>query len=164
MDTKRGSSYRLWNKRLDGDLLTKGQIQQWCQAIEPGAQGYMIGGAATNLTELDCVDLRAKFHERCGELDGGGYRLTPEHERIGLEWLKSRGNAAKVGVPAEALRTFYGFRFRGGIVARVNEAGVRASFVPVYRVLYVVSDNGKNYGRNEFADYSWSPWQAKAYS
>jgi hypothetical protein len=140
-----GSSYKLWNKRLDGGVLTRGQITQFCNAIAAGYHGYYIGGHKTNLTPEECRLLGDKFRARVQAY--GGYRLTPDHTEFGIEWLRRYPKRAEsVGVTANTVAGFLGFRMVGWRVVRDN--GVRASIIPVYRVI----------SRAGNVDYSWSPW------
>lgn len=146
-DIKRGSSFKLWDQRLDGDMLTRGQIRQLCNAVAAGGFGYMIGGHHTNLTHDDARVLMDKFGARCRE---GGYKLERDHEQAGLEWLWSYGR--NVGITPTMLEDFDSFRLVGVVIAK--DGPVRAHIVPRYRVLF---KNGS------WVEYSWSPWQDKAY-
>lgn len=146
-EIKRGSSFKLWDKRLAGDTLTRGQIRQLCNAVAAGGLGYYIGGSTTNLTHEEARLLMDKFGARCRE---GGYGLERDHTKFGVEWLRLNGK--KVGITAEMLADFDSFRLVGVVVARSN--GIRAAIVPRYRVLFT---NGS------WVEYSWSPWQDKAY-
>lgn len=148
-----GSSFKLWSKRLtEEDTLSRGQIGQFCHAISAGARGYLMGGAHTNLTEHECSHLMDLFYDRCRELDGGGFKLTPEQTRFGVEWLNNDSKRAEsVGVTPFILRRFVGFRFVETVSYSRGVYG-HASTVPVYRVLYL--DDGRH-----SIDYSWAPWQ-----
>ena len=150
-----GSSYKLWDERLDGEVLTRGQIGQWCHAVASGAMGYRIGGHHTNLTEGECADLAMKFQRRCLDLDQGGYQLTKEQTDFGYDWLRTYDKRAQsVGITQEMLDTFSGFRFVDWKCVSVSDYGYWAQIIPIYRVLYQDGD----------VDYSWSPWQSKAYA
>ncbi len=149
-----GSSYKLWDKRLrETDLLTRGQIGQYCRSIGAGAGGFEIGGARTNFTHDECVELARLFYDRCRAIDGGGFKLTTEHTEFGIKWLRTAKRAESVDVTADMLDTFQGFRFTDVRIMDVNSWGW-ARVVPVYRVL----------SRAGTVDYFWSPWQAKAYA
>lgn len=151
--TMRGSSYRLWHKRLQGDTLTKGQITQFCNSIAAGYHGYYIGGHPTNLTPEDCRDLGDQFRTRVRAY--GGYKLTPEHTQFGIDWLrKDPKRALSVGVTSDMLDTFQEFQFMGWEIAHINAFGVRANITPIYRV---IAEDGET-------DYSWSPWQGRVYA
>jgi hypothetical protein len=152
-----GSSFKLWDKRLNGDLLSKGQITQFCNAVVAGSCGYIIGGHHTNLTGEECIYLVDKFIDRCKTLNGAGYRLTKEQTDFGYEWLRAIPKRAEsVGVTRDILDVFTGFRFVDWEVIRYSTWSVRAQIIPVYRVL--TSNDGLS------VDYSWSPWQQKAYA
>lgn len=160
--TRRGSSFRLWNARLDGDTLTRGQIRQFCNAIAPGYHGYYIGGNRTNLTPEDCRDLARKFSAHVHAY--GGYKLEPEHTQFGLDWLrKDPKRAESLGITADMLDTFQGFRFVGWRIVRVNGLGLRALIVPIYRVLYGIGISSGNRPGKHSHDYFWSPWTQRAY-
>ncbi len=152
-----GSSFKLWDNRLDYDLLSRGQIAQFCNAIVAGSLGFLIGGHHTNLTEEECAILVDKFITRCEVLNGGGYRLTEEQTDFGYEWLQAIPKRAEsVGVTLDILDTFTGFRFVSWRVISYSTWVCRAQIIPVYRVL--TSNDGLS------VDYSWSPWQQKAYA
>lgn len=149
-----GTSRDLWLKRLKfKDTLSRGQCRQFGNAIVAGAAGYEIGGHKTNLTPEECTELETVFNNRCVVLSGGGYKLEPEHAAFGLEWLnRDRKRAAGLGVTADHLDTFEGFRFIGGEILDGWSGPAwyaRANVVPVYRVL----------SRAGTVDYWWSPWQ-----
>lgn len=151
---ERSSSYKLWDKRLDGDTLTRGEIGQFCNAVAAGALGYEIGGARTKFTPEECTILFDKFTRRLGELPGGGYALTSEHTAFGLSWLRNNPRLARgVGIGdetlAEILQGFRAFRFVG--------VKVRRSIAPIWRVFYVADQ------RVQTVDYWASPWQQSAY-
>lgn len=147
-----GSSYKLWDKRLrESDTLTRGQIRQFCNAITAGALGYMIGGQRTNLTPDECVSLTQQFYER-----SQGYKLTRDHEKFGLEWLRTdTKRATSLGVTEQILDDFKEFRFVDTRVVSERNWGARAHIVPVYRVVTHSGDE---------VEYSWSPWQQEAYA
>lgn len=149
-----GSSHKLWTKRLtEGDLLTRGQIGQYCHAIAAGANGYIIGGARTNLTTDECLDLSVLFLRRVQA--NGGFRLTREQTEFGIDWLdKDRKRALSVGITSDVIDNFREFRFVGTRLVNFTPYG-RATFVPIYRVLF---------GATGHVDYSWSPWQGKVYA
>lgn len=148
-----GSSYKLWEKRLrESDTLTRGQIRQFCNAIAAGAYGFIIGGHKTNLTPHESAILMDVFAEK-----PRGYGLTPEHTRFGIQWLKAdRDRAARCGVTDRMIDTFLEFRFVDVKIESIRDSwvGSRANILPVYRV---ISDAHP-------VDYSWSPWQQKAYA
>ncbi len=150
-----GSSYKLWHKRLTkGDMLTRGQIIQFKNAIATGAKGFRIGGHNNNLTETECARLMDTFYDRCREIDGGGFKLTQEHTDFGLEWLrKDVKRAESIGVTTDMLDTFEEFRFVGARIVHINDWGYSTT-VPIYRVLF----------ERGYIDYSWSPWQGKVYA
>jgi hypothetical protein len=146
-----GSSFNLWHNRLTTqDTLTRGQIRQFCNAIAAGSYGFEIGGNKTNLTPNECAILMDVFNARTS-----GYKLTPEHTRFGIEWLRKDPNRAlSLGITQPMLDTFQGFRF---VDVRIEDVGTwasRAIILPEYRVL---SPHGN-------VDYSWSPWTQSAYA
>lgn len=150
------SSFKLWEDRLSQqETLSRGQIRQWCNAIVSGANGFRIGGARTNLTHEECAVLMDLFYARCGEIDGGGFKLTQEHTDFGLYWLRDKkARAEECGVTETMLDTFRGFRLVDYVIVSVSDYGYYAAIAPTYRVLY---EGGQ-------VDYSWSPWQTKAYA
>lgn len=157
-DEVRSSSFKLWDKRLDGDTLTRGQIRQFCHAVAAGGLGYEIGGAHTNLTPEETKILLSKFTRRLGELPGGGYKLTSEHSQFGLSWLRdnprlARGAGIGEELLAEILATFSHFLFVGTVIS--HEGGGRVNILPVWRIFY--GEGG------EEIDYWASPWQQQAY-
>ena len=150
---KRSSSFKLWDKRLrTEDVLTRGQITQFCNAIAAGAYGFVIRGYKTNLTSEECVTLLDTFDEKTE-----GYELTTEHTQFGLEWLRAIPNRAEsVGVTKEILETFIEFRFIDVQIDQIRDSWMGrtyANLLPVYRVMSEVGS----------IDYFWSPWQRGAY-
>jgi hypothetical protein len=159
---KRSSSYKLWEKRLRGDTLTRGQIRQFCNAIAAGGLGYEIGGQRTKFTPEETATLLSMFTGRLSEIEGGGYKLTAEHTEFGLAWLRDNPRLAeRAGIKRETLTeilaTFREFRFVWVHEARRSMGSYReATIVPVWRIFY---------GEEEVktVDYWAVPWQQDAY-
>lgn len=159
IDAKTGSSFKLWNRRLDGDTLTRGQILQFCHSIAAGGMGYEIGGAKTNLTHDEASNLLAKFERRLD--DNGGYRLTADHQAFGLNWLRDNPKLARAaGVPVEAVEGFLEFRWVDYVIVNENWYNGRGyvSIIPVWRVFYSPPDSNEI----KTVDYSRADWRSVA--
>ena len=135
--------YRTWLDRIESGVLTKAQCQQFCRVVNTQVLGYAPQGHRTNLTAQEAHALHDRIHER------GGVLLTPEHEKQGIEWLRSRNGRKALGLPAEIVDGFHHFSFQGD--AELTSNGYWVQSAPVWRIHLA---DGRTF------DYFCNSWQS----
>jgi hypothetical protein len=141
------SADRAWVKRVERGVFNKAQCNQWAKAVFSQSRYEPPQGARTNLTMDEAIDLMEILDSK------PGVRLTPEHEKQGIEWLRSYG-VKRLGLPQEVIDKFDHFSFHGQGRDVSGGGSYRANWMPVWRIH--TTDGGEY-------DYFSSAWQSAAY-
>lgn len=144
--------YRVWKNRIKADMIPEGQINQFCQALMPIAEGRArIGGKDTNMTSDEAV--RIVNHVKA-VFEAGGFELEERHIVKGYEWLQANG--LRAGIPLEVIAGFLHFRWIG---TKLIGSGYQSKYMPVWQITY-----WDNLRRRQTYEYSWEPYQARMYA
>ena len=150
-DIKETKASKVWHERVaPGSVLRESLILQFCHAVMPLAFGEPAGGHHTALTEGEAASI-AEAAEWMFRM--GGYTLTVEHTKKGLDWLQNnRRLAYKADITDQMIDGFLYFRWVGthGVYG-----GWRTSWLPIWEINYLDED-----GDRKTHEYWWGAWQS----
>lgn len=115
--------YKTWVERILSGTFTRGECNQWAQAVVPLSEDLPPGGKRTVLEPHEARGLRQLMWHR------GGVRLHDDHTQQGLKWIKTHEDQFPEGM----LDRFSHFTFQGDAYD-IDTSGWRPQCIPTWRI------------------------------